>query len=215
MQVVIASVVPGATLPPVIPTRYLASRVPSILQQDVPSTLLSAGVLGFWIAPRITATPVFVSDNERGSISPVVGIHLPVIGSVRNSLSPIVMIWTCTTLPNTSALAFALSLSGTRMSPSALLMTIVAPVPGLSTARLKWYEVTFWIAFCALLINCCAEGGPPSLPHAAKVSKMSTTSICEGCKRLRCLYMSPPVGSDDTRGIFKAGLIALCFHILS
>src|SRR5438132_12819213 len=143
MQVVIATMVLGETPPPVMPARYLASSVPSMLQQGVPLTLLSAGVLGFWIAPRITATPVFVSDNERGSSNPVVDSHLPVIGSVRYSLSPIVMICTCTRLPSTSASAFALSLSGTRISPSALLITSVAPVPGLSTARLKWYDVTF------------------------------------------------------------------------
>src|SRR5712692_2973228 len=162
----------------------------------------------------MAATPVELLERVRGSIRLMVVSHFPVMGSVMYCLPAIVMSWTWTTFPNTIALALAWSLSGTRMSPSALLMVKTPPVPGLSTTRLKWYDVTFWIAACALVINCCAVGAvapPQAASRKMVVSKASKYAVPLGrdggfCPCMEILlndcYMTVLVGYSDYYTLF-------------
>ena len=82
MQVVIFTAEFAGAPPPVMAARYLASSVPSMLQQGLPSTEESAGVLGFCMWPRMAETPLFGSDRVRGSRRPLVFSQLLLMGSV-------------------------------------------------------------------------------------------------------------------------------------
>src|SRR5579884_4277050 len=94
IQVVTFTVEPAGAVLPVMAATYCASRVPLVFQQGVPSTLLSVGVLGFWIWPRRAAIPVWGSESLRGSKTPGASLHWPVMGSVIYCLLPMAISFT-------------------------------------------------------------------------------------------------------------------------